>query len=136
MHVSTRSRYGLRAMLYLALHDDGRPVPLSQIASSEGLPAPFLERIAGGLRKGGLVTASRGVAGGYRLARPAASITAADIVVALDGPLDVLACVHDQGACERANGCMSRAVWARLDDAITAALAGVTLKDLMEARTQ
>jgi Rrf2 family cysteine metabolism transcriptional repressor len=131
MHISSRCRYGLRAMLYLALRGDERPVPLSEIAGAEAIPAPFLERVVGGLRAAGLVTATRGVAGGYRLSRPAAQITAADVVTALEGSVDLAACVHDDEACRRSGSCLSRRVWTRLDEAIVTALAGVTLQDLV-----
>ena len=135
MHISSRCRYGLRAMIYLALRGDERPVPLSEIAGSEAIPAPFLERIVAGLRSAGLVVATRGAAGGYRLSRPASQISAADVVAALDGPVDLVACVHDDEACGRSSSCLSRRVWTRLDEAIVAALAGVTLQDLVAEHT-
>ena len=130
MHISSRCRYGLRAMLYLALRGDERPVPLSEIAVAEAIPAPFLERIVAGLR-----SATRGAAGGYRLSRPPAEITAADVVTALDGSLALAACVHDDEACGRSGSCLSRRVWTRLDEAIVGALAGLTLQDLVAEHT-
>ena len=135
MHISSRCRYGLRAMLYLALRGDERPVPLSEIAVAEAIPAPFLERIVAGLRSAELVTATRGAAGGYRLSRPPAEITAADVVTALDGSLALAACVHDDEACGRSGSCLSRRVWTRLDEAIVGALAGLTLQDLVAEHT-
>ena len=135
MHISSRCRYGLRAMLYLAIRGDERPVPLSEIAVAEAIPAPFLERIVAGLRAAGLVTATRGAAGGYRLSRPPAQITAADVVTALDGSLALAACVHDDEACGRSGSCLSRRVWTRLDEAIVGALAGLTLQDLVAEHT-
>jgi Rrf2 family protein len=135
VYISSRCRYGLRAMIYLALHGDERPVPLSEIAGSEAIPAPFLERVVAGLRSADLVVATRGAAGGYRLARPASQITAADVVTALDGSVDLAACVHDDEACGRSSSCLSRRVWTRLDEAIVSALAGVTLQDLVAEHT-
>ena len=132
MRISMRSRYGLRAMLYVAAHGAGRMVPLSEIATCEGLPAPFLERIAADLRRSGLLRTRRGVTGGYALARSPRQISAADVVIALDGPLSVLACIHDQATCKRADGCRSREAWSRVDRAVATALAEVTLQDLME----
>ena len=122
-------------MLYLALRGDERPVPLSEIAVAEAIPAPFLERIVAGLRSAELVTATRGAAGGYRLSRPPAEITAADVVTALDGSLALAACVHDDEACGRSGSCLSRRVWTRLDEAIVGALAGLTLQDLVAEHT-
>lgn len=117
-------------MVYLAVHDAGHPVPLSEIAAGEGIPGPFLERILARLRDGGLVRATRGVTGGYQLARPAADIAVGDVVTALEGPLSLIGCVPDDGACARAGSCPSRVVWRRLDTAITGALNDISLDDL------
>jgi Rrf2 family protein len=130
MRISSRCEYGLRAMVYLAAHDSGHPVPLSEIAAVEGIPAPFLERILARLRRSGLVKATRGVSGGYELARRADSIVAGDVVTALEGPLSIVGCVPDESACERSDACASRVVWRRLDEAISEALNGITLNEL------
>ena len=130
MRISSRCEYGLRAMVYLAGHDDGRPVPLPEIATEETIPAPFLERILARLRESGLVKATRGVSGGYQLARPAADIAVGDVVTALEGPLSLVGCVPDDGACDRADSCAARIVWRRLDSAISGALNSITLEDL------
>ena len=130
MRISSRCEYGLRAMVYLAARGDERPVPLPEIASGEGIPAPFLERILARLREGGLVKATRGVTGGYQLARESAGIAVGDIVTALEGPLSLVGCVPDEEACARAESCASRVVWRRLDQAISGALNGITLEDL------
>ena len=130
MRISSRCEYGLRAMVYLAGHDSGRPVPLPEIAAEENIPAPFLERILARLREAGLVRATRGVSGGYQLARAAADVAVGDVVTALEGPLSLVGCVPDDGACDRADSCASRIVWRRLDSAISGALNGITLEDL------
>ena len=120
-------------MVYLAGHDCGRPVPLSEIAAEEAIPAPFLERILAKLRESGLVRATRGVSGGYQLARPGADIAVGDVVTALEGPLSLVGCLPDDSACERASSCASRVVWRKLDGAITGALNGISLDDLAKA---
>ncbi len=117
-------------MVYLAREGDARPVPLSEIAAEEGIPAAFLERILGRLREGGLVKATRGAAGGYRLAADAAGIAVGDVVTTLDGPLALVECVPDGAACERAGSCASRVAWRKLDSAISGALNSITLDDL------
>jgi len=119
-------------MVYLAAHATGRPVPLSEIAAEEDIPAPFLERILAKLREAGLVKATRGVAGGYQLARESGVILVGDVVTALEGPLSLVGCVPDDGACARAPWCASRVVWRKLDSAITGALNGITLADLAQ----
>ncbi len=130
MRISSRCEYGLRAMVYLAGRDDERPVPLPEIAAGEGIPAPFLERILARLRESGLVKATRGVSGGYQLALDSGAIAVGDVVTALEGPLSLVGCVPDDGACERAESCASRVVWRRLDSAISGALNSITLEDL------
>ena len=117
-------------MVYLAGHDSGRPVPLPEIAAGEAIPAPFLERILAKLRESGLVKATRGVTGGYQIARAPGEIAVGDVVTALEGPLSLVGCVPDDGACDRAESCASRVVWRRLDSAISGALNSITLEDL------
>ena len=130
VRISSRCEYGVRAMVYLASRPDEQPVPLSAIAASEGIPTAFLERILAVLRNGGLVLTARGVAGGYWLARAAAEISVADVVEALEGPLSLVGCLPNDAGCDRADGCASRQVWRRLDDAISGALGAITLEDL------
>lgn len=117
-------------MVYLAAHDDGRPVPLPEVAVGEGISRAFLERILARLREGGLVKATRGVSGGYQLSRPAAEIAVGDVVIALEGPLSLVGCLPDSGACDRSGCCPSKVVWSRLETAITGALDSITLEDL------
>jgi Rrf2 family transcriptional regulator, cysteine metabolism repressor len=130
VRISSRCEYGLRAMVYLAARGGERPVPLPEIAAEEEIPGPFLERILARLRDGGLVKATRGVTGGYQLARASGGIAVGDIVTALEGPLSLVGCVPDEEACSRAESCASRVVWRRLDKAISGALNGITLEDL------
>lgn len=131
MKITSRTEYGLRAMVYLAGRREEGPAPLSEIATSEGIPGAFLERILARLREAGLVRATRGASGGYALARSPGSVAVADVVVALEGPLTLVDCVQDDRSCARAEGCASRVVWRRLDDAITQALEGLSLEDLV-----
>lgn len=86
MHISAKVDYGVRALVALAA-EGGGPVAGAALAQSEGLPAKFLEGILAELRRAGIVASQRGAEGGYRLARPAAEISLADIFRAIDGPL-------------------------------------------------
>ena len=131
MKITSRTEYGLRAMVYLAGRREEGPAPLSEIASSEGIPGAFLERILARLREAGLVRATRGASGGYALARSPGSVAVADVVVALEGPLTLVDCMQSDRSCARAEACASRVVWRRLDDAITQALEGLSLEDLV-----
>jgi Rrf2 family protein len=131
--VSSRSEYGLRAMVYLAAQETGRAVPLREIAAAEEIPASFLERILAQLRTGGLVRTVRGPSGGYLLARRPADIPVGDVVTAVEGPLAVSECLSSGGGCDRAGGCASRLAWRRLEDAVAQALDGLSLDELLEA---
>ncbi len=130
MKITSRTEYGLRAIVYLAGRRGDAPAPLAEIAGNEGIPGPFLERILGSLRDAGLVRTTRGASGGYSLARSPERVAVADVVIALEGPLTLVDCVGSDRSCVRAEGCASRVLWRRLDDAITDALAGVSLADL------
>lgn len=136
MRITSRCEYALRAMVYLASNGDEKPVPLTEIVAREKIPGPFLERILARLRKAELVRATRGVNGGYQLARSPATISVSDIVVALEGPLTVSGCSSVEEPCARAATCVSRIAWQRLDDAVKNALDGVTLADLLGERAQ
>lgn len=117
-------------MVYLAARGGDAPVTLGEIAVTEGMPQAFLERILARLRDGGLVATRRGAGGGYRLARPARSISVGDVVTAIEGPLSLVGCLSDEQACEHSLDCASKGVWRRLDDAINAALDGISLEEL------
>ncbi len=130
MRISSRCEYGLRAMIYLARTVSADPVPLTEIARREDMPIAFLERILARLREGGLVASTRGASGGYRLSRSAGTISVADIVTAIEGPLSLVGCLPDEGGCARAGCCASQAVWRRLDDAISRALGDISLDEL------
>jgi Rrf2 family protein len=131
MKITSRTEYGLRAMVYLAGKRDDTPVPLGEIVASESIPGPFLERILARLREAGLVRATRGASGGYALARSPDRVAVADVVTALEGPLTLVECVGADRSCARADGCASRVLWRRLDEAITQALEGLSLADLV-----
>lgn len=87
MRISARADYAVRAMLEVAVRQDGGPVKAETVALAQDIPHKFLEGILGDLRRGGLVDSRRGGSGGYRLARPASGITVADVVRAVDGPI-------------------------------------------------
>ena len=99
MKLSTRSRYGLRAMLVLGMHDSDEPLMTKQIAEEQNLPVTYLEQLMLTLRKAGLVNATRGAKGGYVLSRDPNSISLAEIVEALEGPLDIADCADIPNCC-------------------------------------
>lgn len=129
--LSQRARYALKALLNIARAGAG-PQGVSTISEQENIPRKFLETIMGELRRGGLVTATRGNAGGYRLARPADLITFADVLRTTDGPIAMLPCVS-RNFYERCEDCTDEATCAlrrtfsEVRDAVNAVLEHRTL---------
>ena len=131
MKLSTRGKYGLYAMYYLAAHKDEGPQSLQSIAST-GVPKQYLEQLLGNLRRAGLINSVRGVQGGYQIAKPPGDITILDVIDAMEGPLELSECMTDESHCTRSCQCPVRRVWHRLTDSINHELAGVTLGDMFE----
>src|SRR5437588_7503214 len=132
--VSTRGDYASRALLSLALHTDGPgPTSVRDIADRTGLPQPCLEQILLALKGAGLVRSKRGVGGGYILARPAADITLAQIVSAVDGPIMAgdFGEPHQNGACDHEGQCVLLAVWADVGEHMRQHLQSYTLADMV-----
>ncbi len=130
MKVSSRARQGARVMLELALNYGNGPVRVRDIAKRQGLSAKYLEQLVGLMRGAGLVTAARGVHGGYTLARPPARINMRQIFEPLEGPLSQVGCRDCPGRCNRAKECTARDVWSDLERAMAASLEGRTLEDV------
>ncbi len=144
MMFSTRAEYGVRVMAHLADRGDESPVALGTIAEAEGLPLAYLEHLARRLREAELVTSRRGARGGYALARPAASITMAEVVSALEGRIAPIECitagadVDGEPVCAREvstdRACPTKLLWTRVQGAIVGTLEDIALSDLVEGR--
>ena len=132
MKVSTRTEYGIRLLIQLARHDGDGPVSLAGIARREKLPHPYLEQLVGQLRRGGLVSATRGQAGGYQLARPAGQINMADAVRILEGPLLEMPCAGADNleACDRPQTCSVHELFQRVHESLDQALGSTTLAEV------
>ncbi|MDO4632494.1 MAG: Rrf2 family transcriptional regulator [Eubacteriales bacterium] len=133
MKLSTKGRYGLRAMIDLAMFCEEETVSISCIAARQHISESYLEQLVRKLRKAELVVSSRGAQGGYRLARPAAEISVGDILRALEGNLDAVECPglkEDQG-CEGADFCVTKFVWQKINDSITEAVDEIHLDQLV-----
>ena len=122
--VSTRGDYASRALLSLALHENDGPTSVRDIAERTGLPQPYLEQILLALKGAGLVRSKRGVGGGYVLARPPAEITLAEVVSAVDGPIQAgdFGKPHTNGACDHEGQCVLLAIWGDVGDQMQRAL--------------
>jgi len=135
-HVSTRGEYGMRLMVDLARHWGQGTVSLHAVAEREALPEAYLEQLVATLRRAGLVTGKRGAGGGYVLARDPSSITAGDVVRALEGPLEPQICTAEGDPvlnCIREQDCGTRLVWLKLQATIATALDSMTLAELAKS---
>ncbi len=134
MQLLAQEEYGLRCLLDLARHPGDAPRTIHEIAAAEGLSADYAAKLLRELRRGGLVTSTRGAAGGYRLERPATAITAWDAIQVLGGSLLPETFCHchsgQQARCVRDGDCALRALWENVDAAVRHVLESVTLHDL------
>lgn len=133
MKMSTRGRYGLRVMMELAGSYGRGPVPAGVIAGNQGISGNYIHLIVTGLRSAGLVRTARGPGGGYELTRDPASITALEVISALEGRTAPVDCVADGASCPRSGRCAARDLWCEVAGAVDGVLSAVTL-DRLAAR--
>lgn len=131
MKLSTKGKYSLYAMHYLAEHYREGPQPLKAIAAV-GVPEDYLEQLLGVLRKAGLVVTVRGAQGGYALAEEPVRITVGNIINAAEGPLNISECLQDESACAHSEKCKARRVWNYLSHSINDLLDSITLQDMLD----
>ncbi len=134
MRLSTKGRYGLRAMLDIAQKQEHGPVAIHTIAERQNISGRYLEQLLIPLKQAGLVKSVRGAQGGYILGRRAADITVGDVVRILEGPIAPVECVSqvNPDACERAESCLTRQVWSQLRDSISQVLDSYSLEMLIK----
>jgi Rrf2 family transcriptional regulator, cysteine metabolism repressor len=137
MKVSTKGRYGLRAMMDLAANQkDGIPVFLADIAKRQVISEKYLEQIFAALRTAGLITTVRGRKGGFLLAKRPSEITASAIIRVLEGPCTLVDCVAKPGVCTRSETCAARDIWGLLGGKIDELLSGFTLEQLVDMQEE
>ncbi len=134
MRLSTKGRYGVKAMFDLAQHIGEGPVSLKNIADRQGISEHYLEQLISGLRKAGLVKSVRGAQGGYTLAKEPDKITVGDVIRVLEGPIAPVDCVaeEDPEICEKAECCVTRGIWEKVRDSIAQVLDSITLEDMVK----
>jgi Rrf2 family transcriptional regulator, iron-sulfur cluster assembly transcription factor len=130
MRLTTKGRFAVTAMLDVALHAADAPVTLAAIAERQRISLSYLEQLFGKLRRNGLVDSVRGPGGGYQLARAPDTMTVADIIRAVDEPIDATQCGGRQN-CHDDRRCMTHELWAGLNAHIFVFLRGVTLAELV-----
>jgi Rrf2 family transcriptional regulator, cysteine metabolism repressor len=130
MKLSTKVRYGVRAMVDLAINQEERPVLVKAIAERQSLSKKYLESLLASLKTAGLLRSVRGAKGGYLLARPPEEITLEMVTNALDGPIALTDCIDAPDTCGRARDCATRELWRDLTEALREKLREITLAEL------
>ena len=133
MLVSTKGRYALRTMVDLAIHGDGEPVKIKDIANRQGISGKYLEQIISILSRAGFVRSIRGNQAGYYLARPSSDYTVGSILRITEGSLAPVDCLSgDKNPCTRQMDCVTLRLWRELDEAISGVVDKYTLEDLVQ----
>jgi len=132
MKLSTRGRYGTRALLELALHQGEGPVLLKDIAQRQQISLPYLEHLITLLIVGGIVRSTRGPRGGVWLAKSPQEIRLSEVIQLLEGSIAPVECVNNSGVCSRSELCVTRDIWSEVKKAINGVLEYTTLQDLVE----
>ncbi len=133
MRLTTKGRFAVTAMVHLALRDGAGPVTLAEISSRQKISLSYLEQLFGKLRRHALVGSVRRPGGGYRLARDMAQISVADIILAVDEPIDATQCAGKEN-CRDEQKCLTHDLWATLNDRIFAYLEAVNLRQLADSQ--
>ena len=131
MRLTTKGRYAETAMLDLAFHSDTKPVTLTDIAARQTISLSYLEQLFSRLRRANMVKGIRGPGGGYTLADTADKINIADIIAAVDEPIDATKC-GGEANCQKEQACLTHDLWMGLSDQIRAYLKDITLAQLLE----
>ena len=132
MKLSSRSRYGFRAILELAVEYGKGPLQIKTIAKREDISNKYLEQLVAMLKASGLVRSIRGPKGGYELTRPPSDVKLSEVFITLEGPVVAGECLEHPEFCPRCTECVTRDVWAQMQSAIMGVLEAMTLQDLVD----
>jgi len=132
MKLSTKSRYGTRAIIDIAQNTENGRTMLKDIAARQSLSLKYLDHILSAMRRAGIIKNIRGKGGGYILSRSPSSITVKDIVEAVDGVFEPVECLSNTDLCDKVPSCGTREVWLKMKQAVDAVLEEATLQSLLE----
>ena len=136
MKISTKIRYGTRAILELASRYGEGPIELKEIAKKENISLKYLEQVIIPLRSAGLVKSVRGSKGGYSLAKPPSAICLNDLVEILEGPINLVECLRDPTVCQRSSSCVTRDIWKEVSEAIYKIFNSITLEEMVNRKRE
>jgi Rrf2 family cysteine metabolism transcriptional repressor len=132
MKLSTRTRYGIRAILELAENYGNGSLQLKKIAEDQGISIKYLEQLIAILKSAGIVNSTRGSKGGYILAKSPKEIKLSDCFNCLEGPIVTVECVENESYCTKTSDCITRQVWSEIQKAVMSILESYTLQDLID----
>lgn len=132
MKMSTRGRYGIKAMLELALSYDTEMISVRSIAQKQKISELYLEQLFSILKKANLIKSVRGAKGGYSLTRKPKEITIKDIIDVVEGPINISDCAENNSTCDNLDRCATRVLWVKIRDAINNIFSSVTLQDIID----
>ncbi len=130
LRISKLTDYGTLVLVHLAAREEQHPCPASELAADTGLTLTTVQKVLKKLARGKLVVSARGAEGGYRLARSPENIDAAEVLDALEGPLAITECSHNNSHCELEPNCQVGGAWQRISHAIRSAMSEIKLSDL------
>ncbi|OGO08218.1 MAG: hypothetical protein A2Y61_01055 [Chloroflexi bacterium RBG_13_60_13] len=136
MRLSTKGRYGVRALLDVALHNETGPVLLKDIARRQDVSAQYLEHLISPLIKAGILRSRRGSRGGISLGRTPEEINLSQVVEILEGSVAPVECVDNPEVCSRSGSCVTRDIWVEIKAATVGILGSTTIEDLVTRHKQ
>jgi Rrf2 family transcriptional regulator, cysteine metabolism repressor len=136
MKLSTKARYGMRAIIDIALQDSNTPIMSRSICSRQEISPAYLEQILTLLKTAGLVRSSAGPGGGFNLTRKPSDITTLEIMQALEGPNILTDCIKNSSICPKTASCLSRHLWCALKKAMDQVLKSTSLQDLIDGKLE
>ena len=136
MRLSTKGRYGTRALLEIALYEGNFPVQLKDIAENQQISLHYLEQLIRPLITGGYVRSMTGPKGGVTLAKDPSDIKILDIIQLYEGSIALVSCVDNPDVCDRSSSCVTRDLWSELKDAMSDVLGSKTLQDLVNQKKE
>ena len=135
MNISAKSKYAVRALVELAQHREGQPVPIGDIASKKDIPLQFLEQLFSGLRKAGILNSHRGVRGGFSFRRLPEEVSVLEVVEVLDGTVAPVSCTAGV-PCEKFEQCAVRDIWSEAKSSLEGVLASTSIAELAERESR
>ncbi|WP_291573522.1 RrF2 family transcriptional regulator [Clostridium sp. UBA4548] len=131
MKLSTKGRYGVKAMVDLAINYGKEPVSIKSISERQKISEYYLEQLFSSLRKSGLIKSVRGANGGYILDKEPKDITVYEVLEVLEGPIEISNCLED-GSCNNIDCCATRIVWKKIKESIDSVTTSITLQDIVD----